>query len=319
MSKIMLKKTVEFEALRLAISSDKKYLAIASEQSVRILSLPDFILLKDIHVAHTSSLTFTNYGSISLLITTTSGRIFLYNKAIVEDLGTWPKSFWRENPLFCCGDNHVVLAYDEGICLFDIQTRQFKNIYSCTNKELRIAACQNGRLYLITYNCGRKLQKVERLVIDVYGHTYERVFTDRKINTTDISHPMLLTRNRIGIFITQGQSTAFQGAGVFCVIDSLGHIIESKVVPKGYFICGCSIGASSSRYIALPHETSPHAVTLYDQENQFYVNLISEAELRRDGGINPPASVLFLSDEELLVGTWRRLYLYQIFSAQEEL
>lgn len=82
-------------------------------------------------------------------------------------------------------------------------------------------------------------------------------------------------------------------------------------MPEGYSCCDCDTVEVSGRYIALCHKISG-GVTIYNQADLSLVGQISDLELRQGSEGNPPADLLFISNEELFVGTWERLFLYRM-------
>lgn len=131
---------------------------------------------------------------------------------------------------------------------------------------------------------------------------------DRKLDGKYISRPALLDDGRIALF--QGFNRWCSRCSL-CTTDLNGHVIESHTVPEGYSCCDCDTVEVSGRYIALCHKISG-GVTIYNQADLSLVGQISDLELRQGSEGNPPADLLFISNEELFVGTWERLFLYRM-------
>lgn len=307
MEKILMTAMLKHSAFCLAISTDRKYLAVGAERWVRILSFPEMKLLQKLPIRHASSMVFLKDHN-SLFVVSTTGEMFLWRTAGMERLGRWPVSLWSENPLFCCGSDYVALAHDGGVCVLHLPSMQCRDVYSCPDSEPRIAGCRDGKLHIITIPYKKRRGGIVYAVVDVQGNVHSQIPADRKLNGRHLSRPALLDDGRIALF--QG-SNRWCSNSALCTIDLHGHVIESHTVPEGYSCCDCDTVAASGRYIAFCHEISG-GVTIYNQTDLSLVGQISDLELRQGSEVNPPANLLFVSDEELLVGTWERLFLYRI-------
>lgn len=303
-------KLAKYGAFSLAVSSDYKCLAVGAGSKVQILSLPEATVLHTLPICNASSMVFLD-NCESLLVVTTTGGIFLWKSEKLHRLGQWPASLWRESPIFGCGQNYVALAHDEGVCLFDLQSRQFKDVYLCPGRSAEIAAYKNGKLHMITYAFTKDWQKIQRVAIDLQGNTYDIVEADCKLDVSNISRPVLLENNTIAFFAVFRRHI-FTPDKSICTIDCNGHVVKSQSVPANYPITGCAAISVSKRYIAYAHMVSPHGVTMYAQDDLSLMGQITSGELWQEKNISPPSSLLFLSDAQLLIGTWDALFLYQI-------
>lgn len=130
MEKILMTVMLKHSAFCLAISTDRKYLAVSAERCVRILSFPEMKLLQKLPIRHAGSMVFLEDHN-SLFVVSTTGEMFLWSTAGMERLGRWPVSLWCENPLFCCGSDCVALAHDGGVCVLHLRSMQCRDVYSC--------------------------------------------------------------------------------------------------------------------------------------------------------------------------------------------
>lgn len=302
----------------LAMSEDRSRLAISSNREVQILSFPEMQLLQKLPICHVGSMLFLK-NSDSLLTVSTTGDIFLWNGAETKQLGKWPTQFWREGPLFYCGSDCVALAYNDGVCLFDLHAGRFEEIYACPGREHWIAGCQDGKLRIPTIAYRKRWQNFGYAVVDLQGNVHSQCFSDRKLNGRRFSRPVLLDGGTIALLSSASPRCLFSGGNSLYTIDLGGHVAEYKTVPKTYSCCPCDAAAAFGRSLAFAHSALSHnGVTLYDAADGSFVGQISEAELRQGSDVNPPSCLLFLSEEKLLVGTWEGLFSYRMVPISQE-
>ncbi len=311
MKELLLTGALKQSAYALAMSEDRSCLAIGSDRWVQILSFPEMQPLQKLPIRHVGSMVFLENGR-TLLATSTTGDLFLWDAAGMKCLGKWPTQFWREGPLFCCGPDCVALAYDDGVCLFDLRSGRFKEVYACPGREPWIAGCQDGKLYILTVAYKKRRQNFGYVVVDLQGNVHSRSFSDRKLNGLHFSRPVLLDGGTIALLSSAGSQCLVPGGSSLYTIDPSGHVTESKTVPKTYSCCPCDAAAAFGHYLGFTHSAPPHnGVTLYDAADGSFVGQISDAELRQGSDANLPSCLLFLSEEELLVGTWKGLFSYR--------
>lgn len=318
MKKLLLTGALKQSAYCLAMSEDRSCLAISSNRWVQILSFPEMQLLQKLPIRHVCSMVFLENGH-TLLAASTTGDLFLWDAARMKHLGKWPTQFWREGPLFYCGTDCVALAHDDGVCLFNLYSGQFEEVYACPGREHWIAGCQDGKLYILTIAYKKKWQNFGYAVVDLQGNVHSQSFSDRKLNGLRFSRPVLLDGGTIALLSSASPQCLVSGGNSLYMIDLSGHVTEFKAAPKAYSCCPCDAVAAFGRYLGFTHSVPPHnGVTLYDVADGSFIGQISDAELRHGDDVTPPSCLLFLSEEELLVGTWERLFLYRMVPISQE-
>lgn len=317
MKELLLTGTLKQSAYCLAMSEDRSRFAISSDQWVQILSFPEIQLLQKLPIRHICSMLFLK-NSHTLLATSTTGDLFLWDAAGMKRLGKWPTQFWREGSLFCCAPDCVALAYDDGVCLFHLHSGRFEEVYACPGRQPWIAGCQDGKLHILTVAYRKRRQSFGYAVVDLQGNVRSQSYSDRKLNGLRFSRPVLLDGGTIALLSSASPQRLVPGGSALYTIDSSGHATEFRAVPKAYSCCPCDAAATLGRYLGFTHSTPHNGVTLYDITDGSFVGQISDTALRCGDDITPPSCLLFLSEEEFLVGTWEGVFSYRIVPTTEE-
>lgn len=304
---ISLKKTIEIGALRLAISPNKRYIAASSERCVRILSVPSLKILWKLPISHTVSMVFSD-DSKMLIATTTTGEIYRWSADGSEMLGKWPKELWYEGPIFYCNDGCIALACRNSISVFNIHTKEFRSILNCALKTPLIAGILGDKIAIIIIDDSSVRQEIVTQWISTKGDILSTCRASEKVVLRQYSLPILLSNGTIALLSAPSWFGKF---GTISIFGPDGHMEKYDIIPKEYDVSGCRV-ASSEKYIAVAHEVCPHRVTIYVYNPCTYMSCIEEGILCGSLDINPPSDVLFLSENELLVGTWERLMLFSI-------
>ncbi len=306
MQQLQLKRVYKYPAYNLMPSPDGKFLAVAGERCIRIFSLPALALEKTIYVRDPSSMAYLEDGS--LLILNTTGGMFHWRDNTLHPLGHWPDRLWRERPIFRCGPDSVVLGYDEGVCRYCLSTGQFTPIYTCPDKFLYFAGVADGLLHFLIHDREKNWDFPSYVVMDPQGTIHSCSVVDHKINCLVTSRPGIIDGGYLAM--TSFRKHPILGGSVLYLISPDGHTTEIDL-PKHFRCTPCISVVGSSRYLAVPNDFH-HDLTILDRKDVSTRFYISTEELHHTSKFTQLSDCLFLSDTEFLVGTWTRLFQYEI-------
>lgn len=306
MQQLQLKHIYKYPAYDLVPSPDGKFLAVSGDRCIRIFSLPAMALEKTIYVRDPSSMAYLHDGS--LLILNTTGGLFHWRDNTLHSLGHWPDHLWRERPIFRCGPDSVVLGYDEGVCRYCLSTGQFTPIYTCPDKFLYFAGVADGLLHFLIHDREKNWDFPSYVVMDPQGTIHSCSVVDRKIDCRNISRPGIIDGGYLAM--TFFGKHPILGGSVLYLISQDGHTTEIDL-PKHFRCSPCISVVGSSRYLAVPNDFH-HDLIILDRKDASTWFYIPTEELYHTSKVTQLSDCLFLSDTEFLVGTWTRLFRYEI-------
>ena len=144
--------------------------------------------------------------------------------------------------------------------------------------------------------------------MDPQGTIHSCSVVDRKIDCRNISRPGIIDGGYLAM--TFFGKHPILGGSVLYLISPDGHTTEIDL-PKHFRCSPCISVVGSSRYLAIPNDFH-HDLTILDRRDvstRFYV---PTEELHHTSKVTQLSDCLFLSDTEFLVGTWTRLFQYEI-------
>ncbi len=301
---LVLDKVIRNAAFAIAVSPDSSQLAISSERKITVLSLPELKKQSTIPVQHTSSMIFLE-DNCSMLILNTVGKCYLWDGSNLENLGRWPVPRWVENPLFYAGYDEAFWAGCGAVWKYNIAKRQITKVF-LTEHEPLICRVGDGVIRLVTLNYDYPQQYMEIFRIDYSGTIIHHCTTNQKLQTRMFGRPCWNDDEMIAISTI---SAADEACGLIYLVDSKNGNVQLKkceqnALLSGDFYCGKGLFAKVCPVLA-------KTVEFYTANDFKLLYRLDKTILAESGSINPPAMVSFLEDGTILVGSWRRLFVYQ--------
>lgn len=303
---------IQHGAFRIAVSQDKRKVAISSERDIAVYSLPNFDKIDTIPVKNASSMVFL-WDNCSMIILNTTGGLFLWQEGVLTSRGQWPAPQWVENPLVYSGNRYVFWTSQGVVWRYEIFLKEMTEIYTSTN-ELDICSCEDGVLKIIGYRYCPSEQHIEITKIDYDGRIIDAKQTSSSMDIFYINRSCW-TPNDIIVFSSISSpcvdDLVEQSSFIYMIDATSGNILtrnkRNNFLEAGNVFCGVNmVGAIFSVFA--------RSVEFYDTRTGECVGSVGQRELKSLGQYNWPWSVYFLSDTHVLLGSPR--FLYELFINQ---
>ena len=302
---LVLDRIVRSAALEIAVSPDESRVAVSGERKITVFSLPEFKKEYSIPVRNTNSMIFLE-DNCSMLILNTIGGFYLWTGTTLESVGRWAVAECAGVSLFYAGHNTAFWAGHGAVWKYNIAEHQLTKVFSVDGEPF---ICRVGdgviRLVCLKYNKSRQYMEIYRL--DYNGSILYHCTTKNRLQTNMFGEPCWNDDEMIAISTV---STTDSICGFLYLVDSKnGDVLIQKYIPYAMEIGDCFCG---NGLIAQVSPVIAKTVTIYAADNLKQLYQLDKTVLDERNNINPPTKVHFLKNGKVLVGSWERLFVYDV-------
>ena len=304
---LVLDKIVHSAAFEISVSSDESRIAVSSERTITVFSLPGFKKEYTIPVRHANSMIFLD-DNCSMLILNTIGDCYLWTGTTLERIGRWVAAQCARTPLFYAGQNTAFWAGCGTVWKYNIAERQMTKVFSVDGQPF-ICRVGDGIIRLVSLKYNKSRQHMEIYRLDYNGSILNHCTTKNSLQTNMFGTPCW---NNDEVIAISTVSTVDGLYGLLYLVDGKnGDVLIQKctpcVVEGGDCFCGNGLLAQVLPVIA-------KTVTIYTVEDLKPLCQLDKTMLDERNNTNPPTRVRFLKNGKILVGSWGRLFLYDIIN-----
>lgn len=331
----------------LSLSPDGKTLIAIGAKKLHLYSLPKFDLINSINVIHVYSIQWVDHQTFYTI--TQTGHVAFWDGTELKSVGRWQRNLVSECPTFACGKDTFAISYNDGVSAFHADTGKTEVLYKDEDDTfVQIAGVKNGLIYGLLQKRephspnlllnkteklleeGKELRALALLLLEAKKPKKKyrpetRAFTlnpiTREMRTAQLNadvlslglHPLLLPDGRIVVSTEVLSSKRPYDSALIAINPNDGSTETGERMPKNVFGFADFIGSSLSptRYIAHVFNNSKNLL-LFRLSDLSYAGKIDDCDLSERSECNCIATTLFLSDEQLVVGTWNEMLLFRI-------
>ena len=303
---LSVEKTVRQGAMCIAVSPDGSRVAVSSERSVGIYTLPELKREGSFRLSNPGTMVFLS-DSRSLLILNTTGVLYLWDGTELERLGDWQVPEWYENPLHYIGEDTVLWAAVGGVWRYHVPSRTMTRLYE-TERNVQLGPVENGVVRFA--ECKRSyigLHPIDFVTMTTEGEVLSRVTTREKL--PECFWPGCWTDDGAFIYgaqlIPQNLTGLREEGCIFRIDTRSGEVLVRKSVD----LYSMNTGFSFQRGMVIQ---SSHAlqkdIIFRDPGSLEELGRIEYNAMLGKLDLNPLEEVVFLDDKTFLLGSWNRLF-----------
>lgn len=302
---VVLSKVIRSAAFVIAVSPDELRLAVSGERKITVFSLSGFEKEYTIPVRHVSSMIFLK-DNCSMLILNTTGDCYLWTGTTLERIGKWTDTQCARTPLFYAGQNTVFWSGCGAVWKYDIAEQQMTKVFSAEGEPF-ICRVGEGVIRLVCLKYNKSWQHMGIYKLDYNGSVLHKCTTKNRLQTNIFGIPCWNEDELIAI------STVATIDGVhgflYLVNSENGDVLVQKesslILEGGDCFCGNGLIAQ-----VLP--VLDKSVTIYAADKLKLLYRLDKEVLDEKNDINPPTMVCFLKSGEILIGSWEKLFVYDV-------
>ena len=332
----VLNRTFRHAAYSCAVSQDQTRIAIASRRKVFIYSVPAFSQVGSFVIQNPASMVFLS-DNRSLLVTNTTGSIYLWDGMGIEALGKWPTKHYNSEELCYISDDCILVAGPGGVWQYSILQRKFKHLFST---EKTAVICKRAQEYigLILFSWQDR-QKIDIVKLSYHGEVISHSRSDRELLTRMIYRPVGLGEEIVlsavapPEFVEQpgivSVTYGFDANGRAQILEEVRSPNSEPATPPRSMLYRLNEDGSvlAQREAAGSNELSGdlypcnqgvalicnanNNILFLDTYDLHPVYVLEKDTLFPKPEINPFEFVHWIGNDMLIVGTWERLYILQ--------
>lgn len=311
--------SLPFKGFHLSISPNKQKLASLSNTSINVFSLNPLLHIGQYKINHPTKVAWISDDE--LYVITSEGKVYLWKQEALSLIGRWDKALWSRQSVWFTQHGLITTFVNEkkqsyGIAHFDLSDSSSTEIYQCPkDKKVCLAGTKNNlAIGLMSHNSGStSINTGSIFTLNIESGEERMAPLANKVRFSTIADPIFHDDAYITFPVLQMPPLSFRWERLITV-DLFGHIIaEGDHLPDPWNPVMNNTGSQSpSNYIATDCGLDPASIALFNKNDLSLVHLIEPNQIWLRRPNNYPSSIVFSSDNELIVGTWEEILLFRI-------